>query len=99
MTPGLPKLADGARPIPDWPGYAIDRNGDVWRRYRKRWDRIKPCRTSAGFRSVWLFLPGGNGTASRRVADIYQEVFDESLSKALRDRQISRTGRLPKRDG
>jgi len=93
MSTKLPRLSVEIRHVPDWPGYAIDRNGTVWQLIRGKWMQMQPRRTSAGLHAVWLYLPGGIGNATRRIADIYMEVFDDPLPETARRRSASQRRR------
>lgn len=92
MSAVLPKTSVEVRQIPDWPGYAIDRTGIVWRLVNGKWVKLSPRRTAAGANAVWLSLPSGIGTATRRVADLYKEVFNNTLPR------VSGTKKIPRGD-
>ena len=79
MATKLPQLGVEIRQLPDWPGYAIDRKGNVWQLSRDKWLKMQPRRTSAGPNSIWLCIHGGAGNATIRVKDIYEEVFGDPL--------------------
>jgi len=91
MATKLPKLSVEIRQLPDWPGYAIDRSGTVWQLVRDKWSKMQPRRTAAGSQSIWLHLPNGGGNATRRVSDLYREVFNDALPQT--SRRVSNTRR------